>query len=302
MSYRIRPGKPLTGEVARAARGQYENAIAILREERGGRYEAIHDARKCFKRLRGLFLLVRGMAPDFRDAENARIRDIAASLSAERDASALVEALDLLLAVESGGDERATLVAIRARLAARRDAIAAGETDLTGKLEAAVAGLEAGMGALKRLRLPGKRQQAAAALASGAARTYAGAVKAFDRALAGGEPADWHELRKRVKYLGMHARLMRDAWPSAMALREAAADRVGDALGEDHDHAVLEALMAAEPDAIGGAGERDLLRARMASRSDGLRQEARDLLVDLLRESPEAFESRVAALWRDASR
>lgn len=98
MSYRIRPGKPLTGEVTRVAENQYARAIEVLRDRPDGPYEAIHDARKGFKRLRGLFRLVRGPAPDFYASENARLRDIARTLSVVRDATALVEALDHLLA------------------------------------------------------------------------------------------------------------------------------------------------------------------------------------------------------------
>ncbi len=91
MSYRIRPGQLLTGEVVRIAEIQYERAIHVLRRQPDGPYQAIHDARKRFKRLRGLFRLVRAAAPDFFARENARLRDMAATLSEVRDATALVE-------------------------------------------------------------------------------------------------------------------------------------------------------------------------------------------------------------------
>ena len=113
MSYRLRPDRPLTTEVARIARGQYESAIDILYHEKAGRYQAIHDARKCFKRLRGLFRLVRDAQPDLFAAENARVRDIAATLSLVRDATALVETMDRLLEHEATDANRVTMAAIR---------------------------------------------------------------------------------------------------------------------------------------------------------------------------------------------
>lgn len=88
MSYRIRPGKDLTTEVVRIAEIQYDRAIETLGDQPKGRYQAIHDARKRFKKLRGLFRLVREAAPDFYEAENARIRDMARTLSTVRDATA----------------------------------------------------------------------------------------------------------------------------------------------------------------------------------------------------------------------
>ncbi|MFZ2103013.1 MAG: CHAD domain-containing protein, partial [Oricola sp.] len=271
MSYRIRPGRPLTGEVVRVARAQYERAIEILYHEHDGRYEAIHDARKCFKRLRGLFRLVRDAAPEFCIREDARVRDVSRTLSAVRDATALVETLDRLIAFDSTGETRETFAAIRERLAARRDRIAAGDTEVSARMLSAIAACRDGMAALGDLSLPGKRDKAIAVLAAGAAKNYARAVEALATARASGDPADWHDLRKRIKYHWMHVLLLRPAWPGEMAIRAEIADRAGEALGDDHDLAHLDEMIAAEPEAIGGPAEIAVLRAAMTAQSERLR-------------------------------
>ena len=301
MSYQLRPGKPLTGEVVRVARIQYAGAIGQLRDQPRGPHEAIHDARKRFKRLRGLFRLVRTAAPEFCARENARVREIASTLSTVRDATALVEAMDHLLASKATAENHDALFAIRDRLAARRDRIASAETDLEARIATAIAGCEDGIAALSGLRLPKGKAKAVELLASGVARTYGRAVRALEAATASGHTEDWHDLRKRIKYHRMHVQLLSSAWPGDMAMRAEIADLAGEALGDDHDLDNLEALIAADPDAIGDTAEIAILRAVMAARSVELHEQVRDIVRNLLRDDRKLVQSRIAALWRDAA-
>ena len=295
MSYRIRPGKPLTGEVVRVARLQYAGAIGLLRDQPRGPHEAIHDARKRFKRLRGLFRLVRDAAPKFCASENARVRDIAAGLSTVRDATALVEAMDHLLASNAASGHLPALRAIHDRLAARRDRIASAETDLDARIATAIAGCE-------DLKLPKGKARAVEVLAGGVARNYGRAVRALEAATASGHAEDWHDLRKRIKYHRMHVQLMSAAWPGDMAMRAEIADLAGEALGDDHDLTNLEALIATDPDAIGDTTEIAILRTVMAARSAELHAQVRDIVRNLLRDDRKLVQSRIAALWRDAAK
>lgn len=301
MSYRIRPGKPLTGEVVRVARIQYAGAIGQLRDQPRGPHEAIHDARKRFKRLRGLFRLVRAAAPEFCARENARVRDIAAGLSTVRDATALVEAMGHLMASDAASGHLPALAAIRDRLAGRRDRIASAETDLEARIAAAIAGCEDGIAALSGLKLPKGKARAVEVLAGGVARNYGRAVRALEAATASGHAEDWHDLRKRIKYHRMHVQLMSPAWPGDMAIRAEIADLAGEALGDDHDLANLGALIVADPDAIGDTAEIAILRTVMAARSAELHAQVRDIVRNLLRDDRKLVQSRIAALWRDAA-
>ena len=300
MSYRIEPGKDLTDEVVRIAARQYARAIETLRDQPDGRDQAIHDARKRFKKLRGLFRLIRSAAPDFYASENARVRDIAATLSSVRDATALVETLDHLIGTEATAENHDALFAVRARLAERRDRIAAEESGLEDRIAAAIAACEAGVAALDELSLPDRRGKANKALAGGLAKSYARAVTALATAAETGDAADWHELRKRIKYHRMHVELMRLAWPGEMGLRAEVADLAGEALGDDHDLAILEALIAADPDALGSEAEIATLRTCMAARSAALHGQIRAILKNLLKDDKKVVRKRIAALWRDA--
>ena len=301
MSYQIRPGHGLTEEIVRIAQVQFHKASEILETERGGRHTAIHDARKRFKRLRGLLRLVRDGAPDFCIAENARLRDTAATLSVARDATALVETMDRLYGTAQPADDLAVLLSIRHRLAERRDKIVAAETGLDEKIAAAVAECRAGIAALPSLTLPKSPKKAARLLASGLAKTYGRACSSFEAAEQSGVAEDWHDLRKRIKYHWMHVNLLRQAWPGQMRLRAEVADQAGEILGEDHDLDVLTELIAAAPCQVGSESEIAVLRRVMDAESRRLRDAFRVIAADLLRDPKDVVKARILALWNAAA-
>lgn len=301
MNYLIRPGMPLADEVARVAQAQYDRAMDSLRHQQDGPHEAIHSARKCFKKLRGLFRLVRDADPKYFARENARVRDIARTLSEVRNAKAMVEALDRLFASEATADNAATLHAIRTRMAERHRRIVNEETNLDDKIEAAIIGCKTGIKALAKLNLPKKPKKAIAILAEGTAKNYGRAVLAFETAASSDDPNDWHDLRKRIKYHWMHIKLLSPGWPGEMAIRAKVANLAGEALGDDHDLAALSTLIAAKPDAIGTEDEVAILRAAMAAQSAQLHAEVRDFVKHLLKDDEKLIKSRFAALWREAS-
>src|SRR5690606_34841505 len=98
------------------------------------RHEAIHDARKRFKKLRALMLLARSGDAGFARTENARFRDAARALSGARDRTALIESLDALaLHVPAGlstDAASAAFAALRAELEAKRQKALDDEADL----------------------------------------------------------------------------------------------------------------------------------------------------------------------------
>ena len=139
-------------------------------------------------------------------------------------------------------------------------------------------------------------------LARGVANNYGRTVRALANADNSDDPDDWHDLRKRIKYHRMHVQLLSPAWPGEMALRAGVADLAGEALGNDHDLAALEELIAADPDAIGDTGEITIVRACMAAQSERLHDEIQRLVKNLLKDDRKLVRSRIATLYRDAAK
>jgi len=298
MSFRIDPGAPLDAEIRRIAEEQIGKAVAELSAPKPGedRHEAVHDVRKRMKKLRALFRLVRGGDEAFFKAENARYRDTARTLSAARDRTALIEALDSLREhVPAGLSAEAVDAAftpLRQELEARRREALAAEGDLDGLITATIEALHASQAALEALAF--RRRKSVEIASTGFARTQDEALTALKRAEKSGDAEDLHELRKHVKYLGFHLALLAPLWPEAFAPMRDAAGKIGDDLGRDHDFAVLRSEIDAEKHA--------LVLALMDRRQAELQREGLAASRRLLAEKPAAAEARIARLYRDAAK
>src|SRR5690606_21491131 len=116
-------------------------AIERLSGNPDGRHKALHDTRKGMKRLRALMRLLRAGDDDYFSAQNKRFQAIAASLSAARDAGALVETVDRFADGGNGEIEpfRTALVARRDRIVEEDDAAGSMIADAKSALEEAIA-------------------------------------------------------------------------------------------------------------------------------------------------------------------
>ena len=86
MSYRLHSDESLEAGLRRIACEQLDLAVGGLEDASLDRHEAIHEARKCCKRLRGLLRLARASLGDnVYGAENASVRDAARRLSDLRE-------------------------------------------------------------------------------------------------------------------------------------------------------------------------------------------------------------------------
>lgn len=139
MPFRIDPKKPFGDEIRRAGLELIDDAVTILRDQPSGSHEAVHDARKRFKRLRALYRLIRKVAPDFAREENTRFRDIARSLAFARDATALVETAEYLEAFAASDTQGEALRSVTVMLRERRDDALDHEAGLDEAIAAAIA-------------------------------------------------------------------------------------------------------------------------------------------------------------------
>src|SRR5436190_20379458 len=98
MSFELKPDESLGKGLRRIVRGQLENGLEELTGARPEpRDEALHEARKCFKKVRAMLRLVRPkIGTKMYRGENLCIRDAARPLTEVRDAKILIETLDSL--------------------------------------------------------------------------------------------------------------------------------------------------------------------------------------------------------------
>ena len=257
-------GEPAARGLRRIALAQLEMAIGLLGGEGGdgngdrdggasrgendglAQEEAVHEARKAFKRLRALIRLLEGeLGERTAKREQEVLREAAKGMAGARDAEVLVATLDAVLrrAPRELGRRRAVLE-LKGRLEReRREATRAMLADTVAR-ERAVGELEK-----MRERVAGWQltdAQTAIELAGGGLKDIYGAG---DRARRKAKRARGHERRARAMHRWRkHAKELRyalealDVQDSANErLRAAAkrADALGEVLGEDHDLVVL---------------------------------------------------------------
>ena len=297
MAYRIRPARNAAKEVRKVALQRIEKAAHALDAEPAERAEGVHQARKRFKELRALLRLVREPLGTRFAVDNRRLRDIGRRLSESRDAAAMLESWDAL----ARGNQPLFVTDPYRQIRLLLQHRAAPEGDAHAGFDAEVAEV---LGELRSLShdaqhwaLEGKRF---GLLADGFRRTYSDGVKDLARAQKHGSDELLHEWRKRVKDHWYHCQLLSPCWPDALESRAEQLKQVADALGDDHDLAVMTQLMQQEPDLFGAQETQEQLLGLINERRGRLQSHALRLGRRLYAEPPKALVARVAAYWRIA--
>ena len=302
MPFRIDPNKPFDDEIRRAGLELIEEAIISLRDQPSGRHEAVHDARKRFKRLRALYRLVARAAPDFSKEENARFRDIARSLAFAREATALVETVEYLETFAASTTQGKALRSITTVLRKRRDHAIEHEAGLDEAIAAAIAGCEEARKRLKAVSLPDELKDVTRLVKTGWAKQRKRARKALADCHEQADVEHFHELRKAGQAYWMHLGLLRRLWPSAMRAKRADTKRLVDILGHEHDLSVLAAFADREPERFGNGERLALLLDAIIQRQQVLRGDGLELANEVFSESARTESRIVGLLWRQAAK
>jgi CHAD domain-containing protein len=236
------PNEPLPKALQRMALGQLDLAIELLADDAPDE-RAIHETRKALKRLRALVRLLRRELgePRFR-REYGILRDAARRLAGARDAEVMVGTLDALLERHPRelGHHR-PLTQLRKRLMAQREAATRrtlGEQATRVEVLSELRGLRA------RAQWWNLSEQAGITIVERDLRRVYGQGRSRYRYVARGrrrgrdeDTRALHKWRKAVKDLRYGAEMLGQR---PLARR---ADTLGEILGEDHDLALLAALL-----------------------------------------------------------
>lgn len=291
MSYTFRKNESVQQGLRRIAQKQ----LQFARDHLAGRTqaapaEAVHEARKHFKKLRGLLRLVRpALSEKVYQRENAALRDLGRALALARDAQVRLDRCRELLAGADAKTVKAAQAVMKRLEAELGEApVAPGRGDpheLLGELGRALRRAE-------RWKLSATGY---GALGPGLEQVYARGRKALERCRQ--QPGDeaLHDWRKHVKYLMYQLRLLQRIWPEMLRPLEEQLDKLSDLLGEDHDLAVL-------ADWFAGLGDKSKppasLQARLNARRAELQQQAIRLGRRLFAEKPSRFAGRMGVYFQ----
>lgn len=301
MAYRIRPSERFSEEFRAAGTEQLEDAINVLTLRPEGLLEAIHSARKNFKKLRSLYRLAAADIRPFQRAENVRIRDMAKSLSAFRDTIALVESSRYLLEHSRGDDERAALERIIRILTDRRDERVKDKGTIENSISAAIATCGDAIEALSQVTFKKGTKRDATRIRKGWRKVLKRAHAARQACENSIDAAPFHQLRKRGQDYRHYLHLLQDLWPSAMLAQRAAVSDMVDLLGHHNDLALLTSLANQQPHLFANGEDVAHLQSAVTARQELLRQSALELTDTIFLDPPDEEARRVALLWRDVA-
>ncbi len=294
MAYVLDPGEAVRREVRRVAAERLDDAIEQLDAVMDGSADvetAVHDVRKRCKETRGLARLARpALGDEFRPFDRT-VRDAANQLSAMRDAHALLATLDNLLQAHGLDVQLRSVRDRQALLAAEAtSAIEAGDERIVNARKLLVEARDRS----HEWHLTGGFD----AIAEGLTDTYRRGRRALRAAQDDPTDLHLHEWRKSVKHLWYQTRLLRESSPSMIGPLIDELDGLAEALGDDHDLAVLVASLDADPERFGTPDTVDHARRVAREQQDELRTPAFRTGPVIYAERPSAFRSRVETYWR----
>lgn len=294
VAYRLKSGEPVPEGIKRVVREEIEAAARHLSGQgAAARDQAIHEARKNLKKIRGVLRLMRGELGEMYRLENPFFRDAGRRLSQYRDAGAMLETFEALRKKYRGELGRGRLASIRRGLLARKE-----QAEKQGGIEKVLNEMS---GVLRRRVLRVRNWPLAAdgfgAIAPGLEATFRRGQKAMARTRKHPLPENYHELRKRVKDHWYHVRLMEGVWDGTMPAYERKLKDLETWLGEDHNLVVLQEKLMAEPAFYGREPEIALFVRLIDKYHKELRGNSLALGARIYGERPRQFSGRMRRMW-----
>jgi CHAD domain-containing protein len=292
MKFSLEPNCRVSDNIRRIAAQQVLLARKHLTDPPGGDiHEGHHEARKCFKRLRGLLRMARfALGKKLYRQENICFRDAARLLSAARDAQALVETFDQLEKTYGLRVNFERMRSLRIALSERRERLLRDQSNLDEHIKEVVDILDESISAIDHWPLTGAGSKR---LSRGVQRVYRRACKGWKHALKEQNPTELHEWRKRVKYLRYQFQLLKGVDKAWAGQRHQGLKNLSDILGDYHDLVVLrERLDEMNSTGLDPVAECEL-RTLLRDRQDSLYRDALESAVALLKQRPKKIGKKI---------
>jgi CHAD domain-containing protein len=294
MPYRLKASESVPAGIKRIVVEELDSATEQLsRNGHKNRDEAIHEARKSVKKIRGALRLVQPELGATYRKENRRLRDLGRKLSELRDSAAIIETFDNVIKKHEESLQKNTLSSIRQALDKSKL-----ETERTLNIDQVVRGAIATLGAAKkRVKNWPLKGDGFRAIAPGLRTTFRRGRKVMAAAQKDPRPENYHEWRKRVKDHWYHVRLLENVWTEVMQAHEASLKNLETWLGDDHNLVVLREKLESKPEDYGDQKDIDLFLALAGEYQKELREKAMSLGQRVYEEKPRQFTKNIAKLW-----
>ncbi len=294
MAYRLKAGEAVTEGVKRIVLEEVDSATRVLDEASGRRRDdAIHEARKSVKKIRGVLRLVRFELGKAYRQENARFRELGHHLSELRDSAALLEVFNQVTNEYAGTLERKSINAIRSGLQKEK-----GATEQRLNTDEVIKNATAAFRSLApRARSWPLTHNGFHAIDSGLESTYRLGRRGLKRAEKTEKSVAFHDFRKRVKDHWYHVRLLENLWTEIMEAHESSLKQLETWLGDDHNLVLLREKLRNKPEAFGGEAAVTAFLSLAEQHQKELRGNSISLGHRVYAEKPSVFVRNLGQLW-----
>lgn len=254
--------------------------------------EGIHESRKYFKKYRALIRLVRHeIGESHYNFHNLRIRDAGRKIAQVRDSWVNVETMNSLFEDYVNEKDDCAFKNIRNYLLSEYNRMIQKIKD-DKTIKSVCEDIHIVQKQIGKLVITSRDFSA---FDQGIGRVYYRGVIAMNRALKDPNAENLHQWRKRTKYLGYQLGYLHQIWPEMLAVYEELFGQLADLLGEDHDLAVLRAVLLQEPSvSVGNIGK---LLTQIEQRRNMLQKKIWPLGIRLFSEPPDVFTNRLGIYW-----
>ncbi len=295
-TYHLVAGESIPDGIRRIITEQIDQAVWQLTDPPDGRDKGVHNARKCFKKIRAVLRLVRNELgePIFK-CEDICYRDAGRLLAPVRESAVLVITVDRVC--ERFADQLApgTFSGLRHKLEARHHAVCEQILEQESHVEKVMETLH--LARQRAVDLPIANDDFSA-LYSGLRRVYRRGYKQIHNVYAAPSAEGFHEWRKQIKHLWYHLRILIPIWESQLVVLSNDLNDAADWLGDNHDLAELRLLVLEHPEWFPDPAALQFLLAQIDCWRLELELNAQPVGRRIYVEKPRAFINRMASYWQ----
>jgi CHAD domain-containing protein len=297
MSLPISDDSTLQEGINKAIREENLYILEVISDTQKDSHEKIHEIRKSLKKLRAVVRLVRKCTDRYQE-ENIFYRDLGREISYLRDKTALLESLVALQDHFSEYLYKRTFNTFQQHLIQERThsiSRAVKEQDPFALIENQIS---MHLGEFQDFQIQDFEQ-----VTPGLRKVYKRGKKALETARDTPTSENFHEWRKRTKYLRYQLEMLMKAWPHLLTMYEESLHDLSDQLGLDHDLSLLQDKAHNFKDlAFKSEQEYELLTALIMQQRQLLQEKAIHSGQKLYLDEPDIFADKMHRLWKIESK
>jgi CHAD domain-containing protein len=295
MAYELLSNQSVAGNIGRIWSEELTAAIETLQNAGNNPDKAVHEVRKGMKKIRALLRLVRkSMGKELFARENVRYRNIGHMLSQVRDSAVMIKTLGKLKQANPRAMPATAYKNTLHKLSEKKAEAARSFFENNQSIPAVLSALKQAKEGQPEVPVS---KESFAVFGDNIRKIYERGIQAYKHA--GKQPSidNFHELRKEVKILWYHTRLLRPVWPGFMEAYASQLGTLSELLGDDHDMGVLYEQIASGSLTFSRKATAAKMQTLIEDYRNTLQQQIHPLAKRVFAEEPEAFTGRLKRYW-----